>query len=563
MKFSEFKYERIDIDEVRNKIQKLITDFEKTDSFEKQCIIINEINSIRDEFKSMQVLASLKKSFNIDKDYYIKEINYYDEAEPVLENLVCEFYKVLAQSKNQKDLRNKYGNKLFDLAAMKVKCTSEVILEDLQEEKRMVTEYVELSESFKTVYEGEEFDRWDFEALICSGDRKVRKDAYEEQSKLDAAAEEKLEKLFDRFVKLRQRMALKMGYSNFVEMGYARMNRIGYDKEMVADFRKQILEYVVPLNEKLMKRQGERLGVDSLKCYDETVFFKDGNPQLKGNTDYVVDKTLRMYENMSKETSEFFKYLTTRELLDIEDRKDKEAGGFCEYMPKYKAPFIYTKYDGTIETFNEVMHEVGHAFQNYLCKDYSIPEYVMATEDISEIHSMSMEFFVEPWLKEFFGEEADKYAFSHMCSALFLLAYVGAVDEFQHAVYEKPEAGIEERNTMWHDIERKYIPYRDYDGNKDLERGTYWLRQSHIFWGPFYYIDYGLAQVVAFEFWSKARVNRDKAWEDYVSLCKAGGAFTFNEVLKKGNMRNPFEPSSIKAIVKDIEDWIFEVEKKL
>jgi len=563
VKFSKFKYERIDINEVRNKMQKLIINFNKTDSFEGQCTIINEINIIRDEFKSMQVLASLKKNFNINKNFYCEEMDYYDESEPILENLVCDFYKVLAGSKYEKSLRNKYGDKLFDLANMKMKCTSEEILEELQKEKRLVTEYVELSESIKAIYEGHELTRWEFDPFICSKNRNIRKSAYEVQSEMYAKVEEKMQKLFDKFVKLRHKMALKMGYKNFIEMGYARMNRIGYDNEMIANFRKQILEYVVPLNTELIKRQGERLGIDSVKYYDEAIFFKDGNPIIKGNSSFIVDKTLKMYEELSKETTEFFKYMSSRELVDIEDRKYKEAGGFCEYMPKYKAPFVYAKYNGTIENFNEVIHEVGHAFQNYLCKSYDIPEYVIATEDISEIHSMSMEFLIEPWLEEFFGEGAAKYKFSHMCSGLFLLAYIAAVDEFQHAIYEKPEATFEERNSIWHQIEKKYIPYRNYDGNGYLDKGAYWLRQSHIFWGPFYYIDYGLAQVVAFEFWSKARTDREEAWKDYVNLCKAGGALSFSEVLKNGNMKNPFELESIEAIVKDIEEWIFEVERKL
>jgi M3 family oligoendopeptidase len=509
----------------------------------------------------MQVLAQLRKSLGIDKDFYCKEIDYYDEAEPILENLVSDFYRVLTTSKFEESLRNKYGNKLFDLANMKTKCVSDKILEELQEEKRLVTEYVNLCESIKTAYEGKEYGLWDFDPLICSQDRKTRKNAYEAQTELYMKHEEEMQKLFDRFVKLRHKMALKMGYKNFVEMGYARMNRIGYDKEMVANFRNQVLEYVVPLNTELIKRQGNRLGAAPTKYYDETIFFMDGNSKVKGDYKFVIDKIQKVYEELSSETDEFFKYITSRKLIDIEDRKNKEEGGFCEYMPTYKAPFIYTKYNGTIENFNEVVHEVGHAFQNYLCTGYDIPEYIMVTEDIAEIHSMSMEFLIEPWLEEFFGEGADRYKFSHMCSALSLLAYIAAVDEFQHAIYEKPEATFEERNSMWRYIEKKYLPYRNYEGNDYLEKGAYWLRQSHIFWGPFYYIDYGLAQVVAFDFWSKAKVSGEEAWKDYVNLCKAGGTLSFTEILKVGNVRNIFEPGSIEAVINDIEEWILNVEK--
>lgn len=563
MKFENFIYQRVDIKETENKINELINKLNEANSFEVQCLIIDEINNIRNEFTSMRVLSELRNSLGLDKEFYSEEIDYYAEAEPILEDLVCDYYKALNSSKFKATLKEKYGDHLFDLAEMKTKCISKDIIEDLQQEKKLIIEYVKLGQSFKTKFQGEELGRWDFDNYICSEDREMRKRAYEAQTQIYIEHEEEMQEIFNKFVKLRNNMAIKMGYDNFVDMGYARMNRIGYDKEMIANFRKQILEYVVPLNKELMERQAKRLNVENIKYYDESIFFLSGNPLLKGDENSIIKKTQKMYEELSLETNEFFKYICERNLFDIEKRNGKDEGGFCEYIPKYSAPFIYCVYKGTIEDFNVFTHEVGHAFQHYLCRNYKIPEYLTASEDISEIHSMTMEFLTEPWVEDFFEEDGEKYKFSHMCSALFLLAYIAVVDEFQHFVYEKPEASYEERNSFWRELEKKYIPYRDYEENSFLDRGGYWLRQSHIFWGPFYYIDYGLAQVVAFNFWSKAKENKEKAWEDYMKVCSAGGSKSFMDIVKLGNLQDPFKEGSIESIIKSIREWILEAEVNL
>ncbi|MCM1989005.1 M3 family oligoendopeptidase [Oceanirhabdus seepicola] len=563
MKFKDFEYKRADIKDIKRNFQVLIKKFNEADSFEEQCSVIDEINIIRDDFTSMNSLSFIRKSLGVNKEFYSKELDYYDEAEPILDGLVCDYYKALDNSKFKDLHREKYGDQLFNLAEMKMKCISDNIIEELQQEKKLVTEYVNRGQSFKIEFEGEELGRWDFDPYIDSQDRNIRKRAFEVQTELYKEHEKEMQEIFDRFVKLRHKMALKMGYENFVDMGYARMNRIGYDKDMVAKFRKQVLEYVVPLNKELIRRQAERLGIETVKYYDEAVQFLDGNAELKGDINLIIEKTLKMYKELSPETSEFFKYIVEKDLFDVENREGKEEGGFCEYIPKYKAPFIYSVYRGTIDDFNVFTHEAGHAFQKYLCANYEIPEYCSSSEDISEIHSMSMEFLTEPWGEDFFGEDAEKYKFSHMCNALSLLTYICVVDEFQHFIYEKPEATYEERNSFWRELEKKYLPYRDYEENTFLDKGAYWLRQSHIFWGPFYYIDYGLAQVAAFNFWYKAKENREEAWKDYMKVCKSGGSKSFVEVVKLGNLKNPFEEGSIEKIAQSIREWVLGVEEEL
>ncbi len=163
-------------------------------------------------------------------------------------------------------------------------------------------------------------------------------------------------------------------------------------------------------------------------------------------------------------------------------------------------------------------------------------------------------------MKLFFEEDADKYYFSHLSSALLFLPYGVSVDEYQHYVYENPEASPEERKTAWRNIEKKYLPHRDYEDNDYLERGGFWQRQGHIYSSPFYYIDYTLAQICALQFWKRARDNRQEAWEDYVNLCQQGGSKSFLELVEVANLTSPFVEGCVKSVITEIEAWLHAID---
>jgi len=156
----------------------------------------------------------------------------------------------------------------------------------------------------------------------------------------------------------------------------------------------------------------------------------------------------------------------------------------------------------------------------------------------------------------FFLDDADKYKFTHLSEALLFIPYGVTVDEFQHRVYENPDMTPNERKKVWREIEKKYMPHRDYDGNEYLERGGWWYQQLHIFGMPFYYIDYTLAQICAFQFWKKSLDNREEAWSDYLRLCKAGGSKSFLELVKLANLKSPFEDDCIKSVIDSIKNWL-------
>jgi M3 family oligoendopeptidase len=173
-----------------------------------------------------------------------------------------------------------------------------------------------------------------------------------------------------------------------------------------------------------------------------------------------------------------------------------------------------------------------------------------------------MEFFAWPWMELFFQEDTQKYKFSHLASAILFLPYGVAVDEFQHVVYENPDMTPAQRDEAWREIDKKYRPYVDFDGNAYLENGGLWKRQGHIFRSPFYYIDYCLAQICALQFWHRAQVGDKAAWTDYLTLCKAGVVSHFSNLVKLANLNNPFEPSTVQPVIAEVKAWLDGVDDK-
>lgn len=264
-----------------------------------------------------------------------------------------------------------------------------------------------------------------------------------------------------------------------------------------------------------------------------------------------------MYEDMSNETGEYFNYMLDTHLIDVMPRPGKEGSGFSSHIDVYRAPFLFANFNGTADDIKLVTHEAGHAFQSYMSRDIDTPELVGATMETAEIHSMSMELFTLPYMERFFGGKgAEKYRFSLVESAIKTVPYCCVVDEFQHLVYDKPEAAKAERRVMWRETERKYQPYKDYSGSPFLESGTWWLRQGHPFFRPFYYIDYGLAQTCALEFLMRMEEDYEAAWHDYVELCKLGGTRSFLSLLKVAGIASPFEKGTVKAVAEYVEKYL-------
>jgi hypothetical protein len=556
MNFNDYKYERIDIDAVKKQFEELIGSFSKADSAEKQCEIMDKVINLRNHIDTMITLVSIRHSINTADDFYDKENDYCDEISPLLYGFTTDFYEALVTSKFRKELEDKYGKFLFDQAECSLKTFNEEVIPQLQEENKLSSKYDKLIASAKIPFDGEERTLSQMAPYTQSKDRNIRKDAAKKVAEFFSAHKNDFDEIYDKLVKVRTEIAHKLGFKNYVELAYARLRRLDYNAQDVAGYRKQVLENIVPLHSELRERQAKRLGIDKLKFYDEPIKFNSGNADPHGDPEWILNHGKTMYRELSKETDEFFTFMTENNLLDLLSKKGKNSGGYCTYIPDYKSPFIFANFNGTAHDVDVLTHEAGHAFQVYESRGYEVPEYLWPSYEACEIHSMSMEFLTWPWMGLYFENDEDKYKFIHLSEALLFIPYGVTVDEFQHWVYENPEATPEERRNKWLETEKKYLPTRDYGEIDELKEGIFWFRQGHIFGTPFYYIDYTLAQVCAFQFWIKSRENREKAWEEYLNLCRLGGSKPFFELMKAANLKNPFNEGTIASVIPKIREFL-------
>ncbi|PLS17263.1 M3 family oligoendopeptidase [Bacillus sp. M6-12] len=560
MKSKNYPYQRPDLDEIAARISDALQEFNQSSTAKAQGEAIKEINGIRNHVETMMQICIIRHTGDTANEFYKKEQDYWDEAAPLFAGMVTDYYKTLLASGFRSELEQLFGAHLFALAETKLKTFSADVIEDLQQENKLVSEYTQLEASSNIFFDGKERTISQIYPYTLSADRNIRKEASEARFSFYQEHKEQLDDIYDKLVKIRTVIARKLGFENFTELAYARLGRTDYGAEMVASFRQQVKEHAVPLATRLKKRQQVRLGLDELKYFDDEIMFSSGNPVPKGSSEWIVEQGKKMYQELSAETGEFIQHMLDRELMDLTAKAGKAGGGYCTYLPEFQSPFIFANFNGSADDIRVLTHEAGHAFQVYQSRNLGQPEYYWPTYEASEIHSMSMEYLTWPWMENFFKEEADKYLFAHLNRSVFFLPYGCAVDEFQHAVYENPDWSPSERKTAWKDIEKAYLPYLDFDGNEYLESGGYWQRQIHIYTDPFYFIDYALAQICAMQFWKRSREDQENAWRDYMLLCKLGGSKSFTELMKLVNLDSPFEEGSIASVLREVDGWLEAVE---
>ena len=563
MKFNEYKYERPDYDKVKELFLTLVSQINNAKGYEEQNKYIKELNDVRKNIETMSTLASIRNSINTADEFYDKEQNYWDEYGPLYIKLNADFYKAIVNSKFKENIKNEYSEQFYKICENSLKSFSVDIIPDLQEENKLMSRYTKLLASAKINFNDEELNLSGLYKYMLSDDRDMREKSSKVYYDYFEKHEDEFDEIYDKLVHIRNDISKKLGFNNFVELGYIRMDRTDYTPDMVVNLRKQILEYIVPLCNKLYEKQAKRLNLDKLTYVDENVEFLDGNATIKGDANYIIENGIKMYQELSKETKGFFDFMLENELMDLETKHNKSAGGYCTYIPDYKAPFIFSNFNGTSEDMDVLTHEAGHAFQLYMSRYIDMQEINFPTLDSCEIHSMSMEFITYPWMDKFFKEDTAKYKFAHLSSAIKFLPYGVVVDEFQHIIYENHHMSKDERKKVWRDLEKKYLPHRDYEDNEILEKGCWFFKQGHIFKDPFYYIDYVLAEICAFQFLKKMDENRTKGWQDYLNICKVGGTQSFLQIVETGNLISPFEDGCIKSIITNLEENIKSFESNL
>jgi len=559
MNYNELQYERLDLDESKKKLANMVSDFKNADNAEAQIGVIQKIDSFSRDYMTYQAMASLNFSRDINSDEAKKEKEYYDSISPEMREAYDSFDKALHESKFKKEIIREYGETFLKQIEVSLKTFNSKIKGMLKDEIKLKNKYTKLTAGAKINFDGKDYNLAGLGPFHSDTDRSVRKKSYEARFNWFNDNETELDDIYDSLVKLRHKIAVTLGYENFIDLGYYRMGRSDYGPKEVSNFRKQIVDHVVPIVNKLVEQKKSILNLDHLYFYDG-INFKDGDPKPKGSPKELVCVAQEMYHELSSETGQFFDMMVNEDLMDLVNREGKRPGGFCTSFPKYNRPYIFSNFNGTDHDITVLTHEAGHAFQNFSSRNQPLVNYHWPTMEAAEIHSMSMEFFTWPWMQKFFKEDTEKFKYKHISGSLSFLPYGACVDHFQHWVYENHEASPKERKQKWLELESIYMPSRDYDNMIFAKDGGIWQGQLHIYQMPFYYIDYTLAQTCAFQFWIRMSEDKNTAWSDYYKLCCAGGSLPFSKLVNLAGLKNPFEAGCLERIVNNIESWLNEID---
>ena len=558
MKFNEMTYTRPDIDALLARCRELAAKAAAAPDGDALVRLYYEQSEAFAEYNTAANLANIHYTCDTRDDYWKAEQDFFDANGPAVTNASVEISRAFLANPHVDALTEKFGTTC--VAGMKnaVLSMDDRTVELQQQFNALVSRYQQIYGGALVELDGKQLTIPQLGPYKEDLDPAVRRAAYEAEAGYFDAHRAELDELYGQIVQNLNAQARVMGYHDYSELSYVRMNRIGYGPEEIRKFRDQVANDVVPQLQKVMALRAKRTGIAHPAFTDLPILFRDGNPKPIPGYKARMDAARTMYHELSPETAEFIDFMQDNELFDVESRPGKMSGGYMTSLPSYKAPFIFANWNDTSGDVDVLTHECGHAFEGYVAeRDPAIPaDLECPGMESAEIHSMAMEFLTAPWHHLLFGRDTDKYALLHAEDSFVFLAYGCEVDEFQHIMYQNPDLTPDERNAEWLKLEKKYRPWIDFDNLPFYGRGAGWQRQLHIYECPFYYIDYCLSTMAALQFFLLSLTDHKDAWARYLRLVRRAGTASYTELLETAGLKVPFEEGSIKGIAQQMTDWL-------
>lgn len=558
MKFKDMKYERPDGEKLKAEILATIEKLNNAESYEEAREIFIEHDKANKHVDTMGTLCHIRHSINTKDEFYDKENEFWDSFIPELQEYGQKVTKALLESKFRKELEEEFGDVLFINNEISLRSFKPEMVPLLVQENELTTKYDKLIASAQIPFKGEVYTISQLAPFKTGADDEERLAAWKAEGSWYKEHQPELDDIYDKLVHLRTEMGRMLGHPNFVNLGYDRMQRNCYDKNDVEKFRNAVVKYLVPVADSIYRKQAERLGKEyPMSFADNALEFRSGNPRPQGSPDDIVKAGTKFYDELSPETSIFFHTMLDNELMDLLSTEGKQAGGYCTSIQDYEVPFIFANFNGTQHDVEVVTHEAGHAFAAWTNRKRVPSECIWPSMEGCEVHSMSMEFFADPWAEDFFGPDKNKYLYSHLAGSVCFIPYGTMVDHFQHIVYENPDMTPAERHGVWKELLGKYMPWMKLDGEIPVySEGQGWQRQLHIYNSPFYYIDYCLAQTVALEFWAMIQDDKDNAWKHYMAYTEQGGSRVFTDLLENAGLDSPFDENTLKGVCNKAKEYL-------
>lgn len=415
----------------------------------------------------------------------------------------------------------------------------------------LAQQYGAISGAMSVTIDGKEMTLQQAAKMLHDSDRNVRKSVFDKVSVRRLQDKNTLNELFDKLLSLRHQVALNAGFSNYRDYKFQELGRFDYTPEDCFAFHEAVKEHIVPLQRELLEHRRNELGIEQLKPYDvdaEPVGRKPLQPFVNGEE--MLQKSIEVFGKLRPFFGDCLSKMKEMGRMDLDSRMGKAPGGYNCPLPESGVPFIFMNAAGTVNDLITMMHEGGHAVHSFLSHDLPLSAMKEYPMEIAELASMSMELFTLDYWQDFFAtkEECVRAQWEEMERVIDVLPWIATIDKFQHWLYTHPGHSVEEREKVWKEIHQEFSK-----GNVDWSdfpdyQSSFWQKQLHLFEVPFYYIEYGIAQLGAIAMWRQYKQNKEQALDNYMAALGAGYTKTLKELYNIAGIKFDFSPAYIQEL---------------
>jgi oligoendopeptidase F len=511
-----------------------------------------ELSAALDEESSKRYIAMTCHTDNAqaEKAY----LHFVEKIDPELKPRQFELEKIYIRRKEELTKSKTNGSDRYFVFDRDVKSHIELFRPENvpleTEEAKLSQQYQKLSGSLTVIFRGEERTLVQMGRYLEEPDRALRKEAWEVVANRRLQEADKFEEIFDKQIKLRQQIAKNAGFDNYRDYAFRRLGRFDYAPEDCAKFHDAVEKEIMPVVRELQAERRKKMNVESLRPWDLAVDPLN-RPPLKPFKEVgeMVSRTQNIFNHLDRELADGFQRMQTLRLLDLANRKGKAPGGYQSTLAESRAPFIFMNAVGLQRDVETILHEAGHAFHALATRDEDLYAYRGAPIEFCEVASMSMELLGNEFLEEFYsGPDANRARRTHLEGILGIFPWIATVDAFQHWIYTHPGHTRAARSLAWLELMDRFGGEVDWTGY-DKSRAYLWHRQLHIFLHPFYYIEYGIAQLGALQVWANSKRDKAKALHEYKSSLALGGSRPLPELFKAAGSPFDFSAKTIKPLV--------------
>jgi oligoendopeptidase F len=426
-----------------------------------------------------------------------------------------------------------------------------------KEEAKLSQKYEKIAGARTVFYDGQERTLQQMAQYLEDVDRSIREETWSLAEKRRLQDKQTMDSLYSELIALRQRIAENAGFDNYREYAFRRRERFDYTPKDCVRFHDAVEQHIVPLVRSLDQERSKLLRVESLRPWDLNVDRANRPPLRPFKTmPELMQRCIQVYERVDSQFSGYFRTIMELVLIDPESRRGKAPGGYCVELPELRLPFIFLNLVGRDDDMRTILHESGHAFHTFLTRDQA-PHFHYRGEssptEFAEVASMSMELLAGEHIEGTFYNHNDalRSKHEHLESIIRLLPWIATIDAFQHWIYTNPGHSVEEREKYWLGLRARFGGGEKWGNHMAIQR-SYWQRQGHLFTSPFYYIEYGIAQLGALGIWSQYRKDLKAGIEAYKRGLSLGGSRTLPELFEAAGLPFDFGPQIVQSYAREL-----------